>query len=187
MAVENYLEVEGSAAARKIILSRRTNELKIVGDITCLAGYQNELGELKVWEEKLRGEIMVPGGVDEIYALSPAIPSKRLRGIVVRVRRGKADASVYDASGGQKTRALSDNEFRELKDFCSRPDVEDLGPESWRINKPIIPYQYLRLTKEGGRRIILAGYGSAPNPPTLHEKLSDIFYRIGKSGEPRPQ
>jgi HEAT repeat protein len=75
LAVENYLEVEGSAAARKLILARRPNELKIVGDITCLAGYQNELGELKAWEEKLRGEMLSPGGVEEIYALAPAVPS----------------------------------------------------------------------------------------------------------------
>jgi hypothetical protein len=65
--------------------------------------------------------------------------------------------------------------------------VEDLCPESWRINKPIIPYEYLRLTKEGGRRVILAGYRSAPKSPSLHEKLADLFYRIGKSGEYKPR
>jgi len=78
---------------------------------------------------------------------------------------------------------LSGAEFRELKDFTSRHDVENLGPESWSIDRPIIPYEYLHLTKEGGRRIVLAGYGSAPKSPSLHEKLSDLFYRIGKSGE----
>jgi hypothetical protein len=183
LAVENYLEEEGSAAARKLILARRPNELKIVGAVTCLAGYQNELGELKAWEEKLRGEMLSPGGVEEIYALAPAVPSKRMKSMVIRVRRGKAEISVYDAAGGQKTRVLSDGEFRELKDFTSRPEVEDLGPESWSIYKPIIPYEYLRLTKEGGRRIILAGYGSAPKSPSLHERLADIFYRIDKSGD----
>ena len=148
---------------------------------------QNELGELKVWEEKLRGEMLAPGGIEEIYTLALAVPSKRLKGMVIRVRRGKAEISVYDVTGSLKTRALSESEFRELKDFTSRPDVEDLGPESWRINKPIIPYEYLHLTNEGGRRIILAGYGSAPKSPSLHENLADLFYRIGKSGESKPR
>jgi HEAT repeat protein len=186
-AVENYLEVEGGAAARKLILARRPNESKILGDTSCLADYQNDLGDLKAWEEKLRGELLAPGGVEEIYALAPAVPSERLKGMVVRVRRGKAEVSVYDIEGSRKTRPLDESEFRELKDFTSRPEVEDLGPESWRINKPIIPYEYLRLTKEGGRRVILAGYRSTPKYPSLHEKLADLFYRIGKSGEYKPR
>jgi hypothetical protein len=182
-AVENYLEVEGGAAARGLTLARRPNESKILGDISCLADYQNELGDLKAWEEKLRGELLAPGGVEEVYALAPAVPSERLKGMVIRVRRGKAEVSVYDVEGSRKTRPLDESEFRELKDFISSPEVEDLGPESWRINKPIIPYEYLRLTKEGGRRLILTGYRSAPKSPSLHEKLADLFYRIGKSGE----
>jgi hypothetical protein len=182
-AAENYLEVEGSAAARKPILARRPNERQILGDISCLADYQNEIGDLKAWEEKLRGEVLEPGGAEEVYALAPAVSSERLKGMVIRVRRGKAEVSVYDVEGGRKTRPLDEIEFRELKEFTSRPEVEDLGPESWRINKPIVPYEYLRLTKEGGRRVILTGYRSAPKPPSLHEKLADLFYQIGKSGE----
>src|SRR5262249_50819081 len=146
-----------------------------------------DLGDLKAWEEKLRGETLAPDGVDEIYALAPAVPSKRLKGLVIRVRQGKAEVSVYDIEGTRKTRPLDESEFRELKDFTSRPEVEALGPESWRINKPIIPYEYLRLTKKGGRRVILAGYGSAPKSPSLHVKLADLFYRIGKSGEYKPR
>src|SRR5262249_12218207 len=98
-AVENYLEVEGSAAARNLILARRPNERQILGDISCLADYQKDLGDLKAWEEKLRGETLAPDGVDEIYALAPAVPSKRLKGLVIRVRQGKAEVSVYDIEG----------------------------------------------------------------------------------------
>jgi hypothetical protein len=92
----------------------------------------------------------MPGSVEEVYALMPAVPSKRLKGLVIRVRRGKAVVSIYDydIEGNRKTRPLDESEFRELKDFTSRPEVEDLGPESWKINKPIIPYEYLHLTKE---------------------------------------
>jgi len=186
-AVEDYLEIEGAAAARKLILARGANELKILGNLSCLAGYQNELGELKAWEDKLRGEVSAPGGAEEIYAMAPAVPSKRMKGMVIRVRRGKAELSVYDAAGGRRSRPLTDVEFHELKNFTSRPDVEDLGPESWRINKPNIPYEYLHLTKEGGKRIILAGYGPASRSPSLHERIADLFYRIGKSGESKPR
>jgi hypothetical protein len=186
-AVEDYLEIEGSAAARKLILARGANELKILGNLSCLAGYQNELGELKAWEDKLRGEVSAPGGAEEIYAMAPAVPSKRMKGMVIRVRRGRAELSLYDAAGGRRARPLSDVEFRELKNFTSRPYVEDLGPESWRINKPNIPYEYLHLTKEGGKRIILAGYGPASRSPSVHERIADLFYRIGKSGESKPR
>ncbi len=177
-AVENYLEVEGGADARKLILARRPNELKILGDLSCLADYQSDLGALNAWEEKLRGEILAPGGVEEIFALAPAAPSKRMKAIVIRVRRGKAEIIIHDIEGNRKTRALAESEFRELRDLTSRSEMEDLGPESWRIKKPIIPYEYLHLTKEGGRRVILAGYSAAPKFPSPHEKLADIFYRI---------
>jgi hypothetical protein len=182
-AVENYLEVEGGAAARKLILARRPNERRILGDISCLAEYQNELGDLKAWEEKLLGETGQLGGAEEIYALAPAVPSKQMKGIVIRVRQGKAEISVYDIDGNTKTRPLDESEFLELKEFTSRPEMEGLGPENWRINKPIVPYEYLRLTKEGGSRVILAGYGSAPKSASLHAKLADLFYRISVSGK----
>jgi HEAT repeat protein len=182
-AVENYLEVEGGAAARKLILARHSNEKQIMGDISSLADYQKELGDLKIWEEKLRAETLAPGGAEEIYALAPAVPSKRLKSLVIRVRQGKAEISIYDAEGNRKLREMDESEFRELKEFTSRPEVEGLGPESWRIKKPIVPYEYLCLTKEGGKRVILTGYRSAPKSPSLQEKLADIFYRIGNSGE----
>src|SRR5262245_11220407 len=116
-AVEDYLVVEGGADARKLILARRPNELKILGDLSCLFAYQSGLGGLMGWEEKLRGEVSSPSGVEEIYALAPAVPSRRLKGMVIRVRRGNAEISVYDVVGGQNMRLLSGAEFRELKDF----------------------------------------------------------------------
>ncbi|MCI0662688.1 MAG: hypothetical protein L0220_16605, partial [Acidobacteria bacterium] len=44
-------------------------------------------------------------------------------------------------------------------------------------------YQYLRLTREGGRRIILRDLQRMPKNPTLHEELSGLFYRLSRSGE----
>jgi hypothetical protein len=41
----------------------------------------------------------------------------------------------------------------------------------------------LRLTKEGGRRIILNDLNRAPRNLTPHEELSDLFYRLSRSGE----
>src|SRR5262249_12940698 len=116
-AVQDYLAVEGSAAARKLIQGQHPNELKILGEISCLSEYQDELSEIKAWEEKLRREVLAPGGVEEIYALSPVIPSKRLKGIVIRVRGGKAESSVYETAERRKIRMLTGSELRELKDF----------------------------------------------------------------------
>jgi hypothetical protein len=72
-----------------------------------------------------------------------------------------------------------------LKDFTSRQDVEDLGPQSWEdvayFDKPC--YMYLRLSRKSGRRIMLDQFDHTPKKPTLHEELSGIFYRLNMGGE----
>src|SRR5262249_16801097 len=67
----------------------------------------------------------------------------------------------------------------------SRQEIENLGPERFfgEGEKGWWKYEYLRLTKEDGRRIALDGLQRAPKNPTPHEELSGIFYRLSRSGE----
>src|SRR5262249_17808067 len=64
-----------------------------------------------------------------------------------------------------------------------RQEVEDLGPEHYVYSDYRTPQEYLRLTKEGGRRIMLDALRRAPKNPTLHEELSGLFYRLSTSGK----
>jgi PAS domain-containing protein len=173
-AAESYLEVEDSAEARRLILARRRGETVILGDIT--APYQHEAA--REWEEEMRNEIK-GAGVDAIYALTMPGSAGDFKGVIVRVRGRKAEISLYEVEGRRNMRLLTESEFEGLKSFTSRQDVEDLGPESYGYAN----YEYLRLTKEGGRRIILDGLRRGPKNPTLHKELSGLFHRLSRSGE----
>src|SRR5262249_838949 len=83
----------------------------------------------------------------------------------------------------REVRPLTERESEELMSFTSRQEVEDLGPESYDEDAGRRNYEYLRLTKEGGRRIVLEGLRRAPKYPTLQEELSGLFHRLSRSEE----
>ncbi|MGH9937744.1 MAG: hypothetical protein ACREAM_15975, partial [Blastocatellia bacterium] len=87
--------------------------------------------------------------------------------------------------GRRNVRLLTAGEFEELKSVASRREIEDLGPESYtgEDERGWLGYEYLRLTKDGGRRIVLDALRRAPKNPTPHEELSGLFYRLSRSGE----
>jgi hypothetical protein len=181
-AAENYLEVEDGPEARRLIIAKHRGEAFFLADIYRLATDVGMLDELRWWEEELRSEVLKPGGVDEIYA---CVSLENLQGMVIRVKRGKAELTLVGWNEQRKVRNLAADEFQELKDFTSRQDVEDLGPQSWEevayFDKPC--YMYLRLSRKSGRRIMLDQFDHTPKKPTLHEELSGIFYRLNMGGE----
>jgi HEAT repeat protein len=177
-AVESYLEVEDSAEARRLVLARRRGEAYILGDLAS-GSYGLYPEALRKWEEKMRKEIKGAAGLDAIYALL----GLGFNGVVIRVRDRKAEISLYDVEGRRDVRLLTESEFEELKSFTSRQEVEDLGPETYDYNPRRVRYEYLRLTKDGGRRIALEHMRRAPKNPTMHEELSGLFYRLSSSGE----
>ncbi|MFN7945496.1 MAG: HEAT repeat domain-containing protein [Blastocatellia bacterium] len=187
-AAESYLEVEDSAAARKLVLARHPGQALILGDRGLFADRENPADEnwfgggVQKWEARLRDEVLKPGVAEEIYALLNTVA---YQSIVIRVRNGRAELSYYLDEHRRQVRLLSESEWQELKDFAARQEVEDLGPEQgigWRESTD--KREYLRLTRDGGRRIITDALMRAPKKDaTLHEQLSGIFYRLWKAGE----
>src|SRR5262249_7224062 len=121
--------------------------------------------------------------LEAIYAMARPDARGSFIGVVIRVRDRKAEIGLYEVVGRREVRPLTESEFVELKSFTSRQEVEDLGPESYADNSVRSDYVYLRLTREGGRRIVLDGLRRAKKNPTLHEELSGLFFRLSRSGE----
>jgi hypothetical protein len=174
---ERYLEIEDSAEARKRVLARRRGEAYILGDCSGMSHRESSN-----WEEAARKEIKSRNDLEAIYGLAQACRSD-IFGVIIRVSGGKAEISLYEAEGRREVRALTESEFEELRSFTSRQEVEDLGPEGYALPDHRGFYYYLRLTKDGGRRIMLYALRRAPKNPPLHEELSGLFYRLSKSGE----
>jgi hypothetical protein len=193
-AAESYLKVEDSAAARKLTLARHQGEAYILGDNSSLANFPSNIRVMKQWEEEMRREVKGQHGPEEIYALGRAYVPKTFTGAVIRVRGGKAEVSVYEDPIRWSYRQLTPVELEELKSFTARQEVEDLGPEDasrdWihlsargHFRDPSLYYEYLRLNKDGGRRIVICSMRHTPKNPTLHEELGGLFHKLMDSGE----
>jgi HEAT repeat protein len=200
---ESYLEVEDSAEARKLIWSRHPGEARILGEgrewgINEEAFYappptgaakKDGPPTLGKWEEKMRQEVLRANGPTEIYAVTPSINTGVTNSIIVRVGQSGAEISLHQAEGRRLYRTLDSSELQELKELTSREEVENLGPEAplrqvQFVHDRRLVFEYLRLTKDGGRRIMLSQLRRAPKKDaTLHEQLSGLFYRLSKTGE----
>src|SRR5262245_31642180 len=200
-AAEIYLVFEDSAAARKLILARHPGEAYILGDNSSVARYRplpfghnssaaylpNNSSGMKHWAEEMRRDVNGQNGALEVSALGRAYATKTFTGVVIRVRGGRAEISVYEDPAWESSRKLTPAELDELRIFTSRQEVEDLGPEKfiWDRKAPSVnhlSYEYLRLNKDGGRRIALHSVGGAPKNPTLHEELAGLFHKLSNSG-----
>ncbi len=184
-AAESYLEVEDSREARRLVLARHPGEAYVLGHRQLHPSRHQPQLFFRDLEEKLRREIKSQSGLREIYAVAIPNSPELTVGVIIRVRNDKAELSVHEIEGRRSVRWLTDGELEELKRFTSRQEVEDLGPESFfnESDHGQLRHEYLRLTKEGGRRIILNGLRRAPKNPTLHEELSGLFYNLGRAGE----
>ena len=197
LSAESYLEVEDSPEARKLVWARHPGEAKILGerrmgDVSAPPpnGRFDGPPTLNKWEDKMRDEIQRPNGPTEIYAVAASYNPGINNTIIVRVSNGKAEINLYQAEGRRSFRTLDSGELQELKDLTSREEIENLGPDTtigisrgYHERGPL-QYEYLRLTKDGGRRIMLSWLHREPKlGATLHEQLGGLFYRLSKTGE----
>jgi hypothetical protein len=184
-AAESYLEVEDSPEARKLVLARHPGEARVLGDLTAISNDDDNIESARKGEDALRKELRSRSAPEAIYAVFQTYLPGNADCVVIRVRGGKAEMSVQESVERRNVRWLTDGEFEELRALTSRQEIEDLGPESYFVGreKAWWKYEYLRLTKEGGRRIVLDGLLRAPKNPTPHEELSGLFYRLSRSGE----
>lgn len=185
-AAESYLEVEDSLDARKMIWAKYPGEAKILGER--LGPENNPRGPVNQWEEKMREDVRRPNGPQIIFAVVPSNDPEISGRMIIRVSQGQAELRIHQATGRLKTRLLTADELQTLKTLALGEEVENLGPQNRATSGEIVPdrarYEYLRLTKEGGRRIMLAELRRAPKTaPTLHEQLAGLFYQLSRSGE----
>jgi len=189
-AAESYLEIEDSAEARKLVWARHVGEAKILGE-----GFNVIVppasSPVSKWEEKMRTEVRGTAGTpapEEIYALVPSYNPGLNGSILIRAQKGKAEISVQNEEGRRRARLLTESEWQDFKQFVAQEEVENLGPQNrqpageFAIEE--MRFEYLRLTKDGGRRIMTIAPGRAPKTnATLYEQLAAKFYQLSHSGE----
>ncbi len=191
-AAESYLEIENSAAARNLIWARHPKQAWIVGENVLPDDVPaTELGRGQI-TKKLQREVLSQNGKLEMYAILPKFAGSEgeSEGIFVRVKGEEGEISLPNSKGYRQHRALTRTELQDLKKLTVRPQIEDLGPESFpaedaRGDAEGGPaYEYLRLSQENGRRIWLNQLRRAPKKDaTEYEQLAGLFYTLSRTGE----
>lgn len=193
-AAENYLEVEDSAEARKIVWARHPGEAKILGERFGPISENGPMGAVPPigkWEDKMRDEVRGTGdapATEEIYAIVPKYNPGLFGSVIIRVRKGQAEISLQYEEGRRRVRPLTSTEWQDFKESTSGEEIENPGPIDrntyGEIETGSMSFEYLRLTKDGGRRIITSI--PAPTPKknaTPREQLAGLFYQLSHTGE----
>ena len=182
-AAESYLIVEDSTPARRLVWARHPGEALILGEKYPL-GFEGIYNPERLpGREKEAQRSLKAGVAEEIYAFYSGVEDKP--NVEILVRKGRAQLRLFTDPNVWRARELSNSELVELQTLAARPEVAELKPET-----PLGGYhagfaEFVRLSRDGGYRVVLEGMKPAPpalNDATLHEQLSELFYRLSKAG-----
>ncbi len=153
--VERYLESEDSAEARRIILARHPGEAKILG----------ESGRVYHWfdkdEEALRKEVLRPDGPEEIIALSSGGGMAQHWRWIIRIKGHQRRLSLERREDKAESRELTVEELKSLRELLSVEKFEDMPRLDDTGVMDGTEYEYLHLTRDGGRRVYMNNPGTA--------------------------
>jgi hypothetical protein len=182
-AAESYLIAEDSAAARRLVWARHPGEALILGEHFPQPDFVPPRNQyLAQREEQLRQEVLKAEGAEEIYALLHGIEQGQMQSVEIRLRKGQAEMRLFRDPNRWRTRLLTNSELIELQTLAAQPELEEEKTTDNALTQEQ-PYEYLRLTKAGGRRLFIEGLQRAPRQPDWHERLGDLFYRLSKTGD----
>jgi hypothetical protein len=146
LAAEKYLEAEDSRSAREALMARHAGEARLYGWRP--AGSEAHVS-LDHWEEELRASVR-SGQWDEIYGLAVTGYSGREDRHIVVKSRGEQATLVKDG----KERPMTAEQVAELHNFLASRSMDDAPPlDPFRTRGLVM--EYVHLTKNGGRRVIM--------------------------------
>jgi hypothetical protein len=188
-AAESYLIVEDSAAARQLVWARHPGEALILGDHLSVrtSKVTTHSPPNSMLEEAFRRELLQPvKGSAAIFTEIHVFFSPRLiPRWEIRIRADQTELRKYADHSGARwyARALIPSELTELRALTKRLEAEELKPLDALEDISEGAYEYLRLDRDSGRRILTGAPHRVGRNATLHEELSGLFYRLSHSGE----
>lgn len=163
-AAGSYLECDDSPEARTRWQEQHRGEARILGALMRFDPGHFSFYQFSDLEAELRRRVLEKDGPDEVYALLSA-GYWGDDGQCVIERYGDHAALMNEQGGGRyRTRDLSEKEFQSLRQFLTAHQIEELPPLNLSVLDGI-QYEYLRLTRDGGRRVFMN------NPGTLRRNM----------------
>jgi hypothetical protein len=177
LAAERYLESEDSPAARQLVYDQHPGEALILGARQDFDPGHDSYEAFDEWEKRLRDEVRGKDGPEEIYALLSAGYWGNAGQVVIRIRPDKAELSIHAGAKQPKVRTLAPDELKGLRSFVSDNRIDDLPPLNIIVFDGI-QYEYLHLTKKGGRRVFMNNPDVAGD--SVYGRLTGYLTDVGR-------
>jgi hypothetical protein len=146
LAAEKYLEGEDSRGAREALMARHAGEARLYGWRPAGAEAHASLDK---WEEELRASVR-SGQWDDVYGLAITGSSGREDQHIVVKSHGDQATLFKDG----KERPMTAEQVAELHNFLATRSMDDAPPlDAFKTHGPVM--EYVHLTRNGGRRVIM--------------------------------
>lgn len=185
LAAERYLESEDSAEARALVLARHPGKARILGAHWDFDPSPDGNGyyarDMIPLEKKLQQEVLRKDGPTEIIALLRPERWGRPEGdLIIRCRSDKAELTWTKDDAREESRWLEPHELPELRAFIAENAIENLPPLLRPGHHGSHVYEYLRITKDGGRRVFVV---TSYVPKSSKKSHFQIVYQFNKLTE----
>lgn len=168
-AAERYLVSVDSRESRKVLYAHHRGELLILGAREHFAGKRGSFAEFdpfEAYEQELVARMKADPKLDEIHALmSYSKESDGQLDVVIEVRAESATLIRGDAR-----RALTGDEWRTWSRRLADLGILDLPPLTGELGDRGVQYEFVQLTREGGRRVFMSNPGVA-DPASPYQRL----------------
>ena len=181
LAAERYLESEDSAAARKLVLARHPAEALILGARMGFDPGHITFGAFDNIENHLRKEVLRQDGPEEVVALLSEGYWGSAGQRIIRVTGTKATLVVERGNGKRLLRELAGTELAQLRQLLATHAVDDLPPLNTIVFDGM-QYEYVHLTRAGGRRVFMNNPGTG-TAGTAYDLLTQGFLKLASEGK----
>jgi hypothetical protein len=176
-AIDAYLESEDSPEARKLYLEQHKGQFKILGARESFGPASRSSREFNDLEKLLLDEFKRANDGGEMFALLSAGYWGSAGQIIIRPNSSGAEIMFEEDPARYYIRKLTGSEWREFQSFIHENHVDDLGPLN-REAGDSIRYEYVHVTRDGGRRVFISDPGPGNSEESLYNKLRKIFQEM---------
>jgi hypothetical protein len=179
-AATAFLLTNDSPQARTFIRRNHPGAYLVIGN--------GQMSDPSMKAAALARELQLPHGPDEIFALFSGGSGWGGDGDrIIRVSGPAAAMTCHPAGGPAASRNLAPGELQSLRELIARKDIDNLPPLHNEFVFDGSAFQYLHLTREGGRQLLINNPGVAGSRASPHDLLVQRFYALSPNANAPPR
>lgn len=173
-AAELYLEAEDSAQARALVQGAHPGDVRVFGARMGFDPGHNTYGTFDQLEKQLAEELSGENAPDEVLGLLTDGYWGGAGQRIVRVRGGKAELVLTDDSARWHAAELPADELAAMRKLLVETKADELPPLNTSVCDGL-QVEYVRLTRQGGRRVFMNNPGISGTAGSPYDRIAKYF------------